>query len=170
MQDFVCNCFQIVVFESSKSLTMQYAAEKQIDLRQELDEYKVMVGQACKSTLQDCPKKSASETPTNEMYIGLQTSAPPEDITIKKIIGLKKYLIENMGMKEAAFEGFACSDVCLFFSLNMEHLPFLIHWCYLHRRDFIEKFHATLVFVPGHFVYSMEADKEYPFPKVHSLL
>ena len=100
------------------------------------------------------------------MYVGFQTSLEPEVVTVNKILNLKEYLVDDIGVEEALFEGFSCSNVSLFFSIKLERLAFLIHWCYLHRRDFIEKFNVTLVFVPGHFVYSMEADQEYPFPEV----
>jgi hypothetical protein len=117
--------------------------------------------------LSKCKKDIVNdERPKNGMYVGFQTSLEPEVVTVNKILNLKEYLVDDIGVEEALFEGFSCSNVSLFFSIKLERLAFLIHWCYLHRRDFIEKFNVTLVFVPGHFVYSMEADQEYPFPEV----
>ena len=96
----------------------------------------------------------------------MQTSCPPNGVTIEEILTLKQYLVKDIGVKEALFDGFSCSDVTLFFSVDIKRLPFIIHWCFIHRGDLMDMFHVSLVFVPGHFVYSMAADQEYPFPEV----
>ena len=135
-------------------------------MKQKLNAYKKEVKNACESTLEDCERTTIDVRPQNGLSVGMQTSYPPKDVTIQKILALKKYLVKDIGVEEAHFDGFSCSDVTLFFSVDVKHLPFIIHWCFMHRRDLMDKFHVSLVFVPGHFVYSMTADQEYPFPEV----
>jgi predicted nuclease with TOPRIM domain len=165
------NLIELLVEDSQVDQESESKRRLQVhDVQEKLHSYKSKVEDACTITLSKCKKDIVNdERPKNGMYVGFQTSLEPEVVTVNKILNLKEYLVDDIGVEEALFEGFSCSNVSLFFSIKLERLAFLIHWCYLHRRDFIEKFNVTLVFVPGHFVYSMEADQEYPFPKVCSV-
>ena len=87
------------------------------------------------------------------------------DLTIEKILHLKEFLVTKVGLEESVFQGFACSAVALFFTVNRARLPVLIRLLSCHQKALLD-FSIVTVFVPGEFFYDVARDQEYPCPKV----
>ena len=113
----------------------------------------------CRGSLKDCT------TPPNGIRVGLVTTSPPSDFQIQKILEVKQFLCTEVGLEESDFQGFACSDVTLFFAVMRARLPFLLRM-FSRRRKALEDIGIAVVFVPGEFIYDVPLDSEHPFPRV----
>ena len=132
--------------------------------------YKAQVKEACKATLTECKKNlpPQRELPANQISVGFQMDQPPHDVTVQKILDLKDFLVKRIGLEGADFEGFANSEVTLFYTVSRIRLPFLVRLFALHRRS-LRGFSITVAFVPGEFIYDVITDQEFPYPMVHVL-
>ena len=133
-------------------------------------EYKTQVKEACRAILTECKKSlpPQRELPGNQISVGFQMDQPSHDVTVQKILDLKDFLVKMIGLEEADFEGFANSEVTLFYTVSRIRLPFLVRLFALHRRS-LRGFSITVVFVPGEFIYDAITDQEFPYPMVHVL-
>ena len=129
-------------------------------------DYCQMLRDACKKSLSMCrsPVKDCTTAP-NGIRLGMKTTIPPTDFQIQKIIEVKQFLCTVIGLEEADFEGFACSDVTLFFAVMRARLPFLLRMFSRHRTA-LEDIGVSVVFVPGEFIYDVPLDCEHPFSQV----
>ena len=146
-------------------------------LTRDWEKYRTQVGEACRATLTECRRNlpQGRVLPANRISVGFQTDQPPFDVMVQKILDLKDFLKKMMGMKEADFEGFANSDVTLFYTVGRNRLPFLVRLCALHRRT-LQEFSITIVFVPGEFIYDVNTDQDFPYfevcccsPRIYSI-
>ena len=95
---------------------------------------RTQVKEACTATLEECRRSlpQGRELPLNQILVGFQTTQPPNDVTVQKMIELKDFLIKRMGLEEADFVGFTNSNVTLFFTVSRRRLPFLVRMFALH--------------------------------------
>ena len=137
------------------------------DLIGDWEQYRTQVKEACTATLEECRRSlpQGRELPLNQILVGFQTTQPPNDVTVQKMIELKDFLIKRMGLEEADFVSFTNSNVTFFFTVSRCRLPFLVRMCALHRRS-LQDFSITVVFVPGEFIYDVIIDQEFPYPEV----
>ena len=140
---------------------------KKPELISDWEQYRTQVKEACTATLEERRRSlpQGRELPPNQISVGFQTTQPPNDVTVQKMLDLKDFLIKRMGLEEADFAGFTNSDVTLFFTVSRSRLPFLVRLCALHRRS-LQEFSTTVVFVPGEFIYDVITDQEFPYPEV----
>ena len=136
-------------------------------LTRDWEKYRTQVAEACRATLTECRRNlpQGRALPANRISLGFQTDQPPFDVVVQRILDLKDFLKKMMGMEEADFEGFANSDVTLFYTVSRIRLPFLVRMCALHRRT-LQEFSITIVFVPGEFIYDVITDQEFPYFEV----
>ena len=131
------------------------------------DDYCQRSRQACRTTLEQCRKVAIRphQSSPSGITLGMQTKISPPDLTTEKILQLKDFLVTKIGLEESVFQGFACSAVALFFTVNRARLPVLIRLLSCHQKALLD-FSIVTVFVPGEFFYDVARDQEYPCPKV----
>ena len=136
-------------------------------LKRAWDDYCQRSRQACCATLEQCRKVAIRphQSYPSGITLGMQTKIFPPDMTIEKILHLKEFLVTKVGLEESVFQGFACSAVALFFTVNRARLPVLIRLLSCHQKALLD-FSIVTVFVPGEFFYDVARDQEYPCPKV----
>ena len=130
------------------------------------EEYKQLLKEAVLTTLDQCDHGRCRQLIGDQMRMGFQTRLPPGQHTIEKILKLKKFLIDVIGLEGTDFEGVHSSQVTVFFGVSKKHLPFLIRLLSAHRRILRDDFSVAVVFVPGHFVYDVDMDQEFFYPQV----
>ena len=136
-------------------------------LKRAWEDYCQRSRQACRTTLQQCRKVAIRphQSSPSGITLGMQTKIFPPDLTIEKILQLKEFLVTKVGLEESVFQGFACSTVALFFTVNRARLPVLIRLLSCHQKALLD-FSIVTVFVPGEFFYDVARDQEYLCPKV----
>ena len=129
---------------------------KKPELMTDWEKYRTQVKEACRATLAECRRNlpQGRELSASQISAGFQTDQPPNDVMVQKILDLKDFLKKIMGLEEADFEGFANSNVTLFYIVGRIRLPFLVRLCAIHRRS-LREFSVTVVFVPGEFIYDV---------------
>ena len=128
--------------------------------------YKQLLKEAVLTTLDQCDHGNCRQLIGDQMRIGFQTQLPPGQHTIEKILRLKKFLIDVIGLEDTDFEGIHSSKVTVFFGVSKKHLPFLIRLLSAHRRILQDVFSVAVVFVPEQFVYEVDTDQEFFYPQV----
>ena len=143
------------------------SALKDEHLNKAWDDYCQRSKQAYSVTLDQCRKVALTPhlSSPSDITLGMQMKISPTDVTIQKILQLKEVLICVIGLEESVFQGFACSAVALFFTVNRARLPVLIRLLSCHQKALLD-FSIVTVFVPGEFFYDVARDQEYPCPKV----
>ena len=122
--------------------------------------------EACKLTLDSWSKSEMSGLRNSgTVTVGLQTTLTPDSLPIERVLALKGFFCDVMGMKEAEFAGCASSTVTLFFAVSTSRLSFLLYSLSCHRKT-LEDFSIELAFVPGEFIYSIVLDQGYELFKV----
>ena len=144
-------------------------ALKDESLMQKWEAYCQMLTDACRRSLNMCRGHlKDSTTPPNGISVGLITTIPASECQIQKIIEVKHFLCTVVGLEESDFQGFACSDVTLFFAVMRARLPFLLRM-FAHHRNALEDIGISVVFVPGEFIYDVALDCEHPFSQVYNI-
>ena len=145
-------------------LIMQIKNQRLID---DWDRYRGKVKEACSVTLDKCRREQQKKKLFGKEYLslGFQTNQVASDTTIQRILELRDFLINRVGLEEAKFEGVANSIVTLFFKISKKRVPFLLHHISRHRRSLLE-FDVTVVFVPGVFIYDLVTEEDYQYPEV----
>lgn len=124
--------------------------------------YRSKFVEACKLTLGSWSKSEMSADSRNSgtVTVGLQTTLTPDSLPIERVLALKGFFCDVMGMKEAEFVGCASSTVTLFYAVSTSRLSFLLYSLSCHRK-ILEDFSIELAFVPGEFIYSIVLDQGY---------
>ena len=116
-------------------------------LKRAWDNYCQRSRQACRTTLEQCRKVAIRphQSSPSGITLGMQTKIFPPDLTIEKILHLKEFLVTKVGLEESVFQGFACSAVALFFTVNRARLPVLIRLLSCHHDGYSSFLHAKVL-------------------------
>jgi hypothetical protein len=134
-------------------------------LDQEWEDYKRLLKEEVLKTLDQCEKGECRPLREGQIALGFQTKQQASQHTMDKILGMKGFLTDVVGLRDADFLGVGNSTVTLFFGVARTHLPFLVLWLSRYCSN-LRAFSVSVVFVPGEFMYDVDMDQEFSYPKV----
>ena len=86
------------------------------DLTEQLNKYEKLLKKEIPSFLSECKTKKVPYNRLNH-YISVTIDCTPSEISLRRILEVKEFLVRQLGLKEALFEGFCVGSITLFFSI-----------------------------------------------------